>query len=314
MFEDIFVADKGKEINVSWQQVIHARNYIMFMVTLYNACRSSNLINMTLYDFNMATTHEDFPNAKVVKSKRYKTSMLYGTKMVVFNEALHRHTELYIKHLRPLIISDDGFDDKERFLFTSSKASKSTKTTAMTQSLVSNSLTSTFREAEVYKDEEKYNRVSPSRIRASVATELAGLGDENLTTMAHVFMKHREETCKRFYVQHWANREALRISMSCYDRFSVTISEKVKKEAVELRKSYEEIQNPTKPLLKSWYYKLAQAIKVGFGEVFEDENLTKELEILGELELPVGKKILNKMNIYFHLVCLTFSINFNSIK
>ena len=122
--------------------------------------------------------------------------------------------------------------------------------------------------------------------------------------MAHVFMKHGEETCKRFYVQHWANREVLRISMSCYDRFSVTIPEKVKKDAVELRKSYEGIKNPTKPLLKSWYYKLAQGIKVGFGEVLEDENLKKELEIFGELELPVGKEILNKMSIYFYFACL----------
>ena len=46
--------------------------------------------------------------------------------------------------------------------------------------------------------------------------------------MAQVFMKHREDTCRKFYVKQWANRESLRISMKYYDKFNLNITDEVK--------------------------------------------------------------------------------------
>ena len=50
----------------------------------------------------------------------------------------------------------------------------------MTQSNISSALTATFKAAGVYQRQEKDDRVSPTRIRAYVVTELAGIGTENL--------------------------------------------------------------------------------------------------------------------------------------
>ena len=57
---------------------------------------------------------------------------------------------------------------------------------------VSSALTSLFKSAKVFENTNQYTRVCPSHIRASVATELAGIGDVNLEDMATVFMKHNE--------------------------------------------------------------------------------------------------------------------------
>ena len=127
-----------------------------------------------------------------------------------------------------------------------------------------------------------------------MATELAGLGDENLSTMAHVFMKHREETCKRFYVQHWANREALRISMKCFDKFNLNISENVKKEALELRSEQMKSKMPTKSKVRRWLSKIISSIKSTFGEEYEDEEIEKHLQAteqnddIDEMDLESG--------------------------
>ena len=41
------------------------RNYLMVMVAISNAARSSNLMNMTLHDFSNSFVDEDYPEAKV---------------------------------------------------------------------------------------------------------------------------------------------------------------------------------------------------------------------------------------------------------
>ena len=85
----------------------------------------------------------------------------------------------YVSHLREKLILDQHLPKSKRYLFTSSRTSSS-RLEKISHSNISNALTSTFKAANVYKTTEKDDRVSPSRIRASVATELAGLGDEDL--------------------------------------------------------------------------------------------------------------------------------------
>ena len=47
-------------------------------------------------------------------------------------------------------------------------------------------------------------------------------------------MKHREPTCKKFYVQHWYHAESTRMSMKCYDAFHLDHSDKKKKVSIVL--------------------------------------------------------------------------------
>ena len=111
----------------------------------------------------------------------------------------------FINKMRILIIEDSQFPAKERYLFTSSRHKANFKTSPTNSNLVSSCLTSTFTEAGVYDINGKYNRVSPTRIRASVATELAGLGGENLKVMAQVHMNFIQLNFNTFLISKLAN-------------------------------------------------------------------------------------------------------------
>ena len=83
----------------------------------------------------------------------------------------------------------------------------------MNRSLVSKCLTRFFEKAEVFNKESHIN-ASSSRIHFSVITELITLGEDTLDNIAHCFAKHSTETCKKFYVQFFSNRKAVRLSLS----------------------------------------------------------------------------------------------------
>ena len=61
-----------------------------------------------------------------------------------------------------------------RFLFTSSRETQGRKQQKLTQSSIWQLLTTTFKDAKVFVGNVKNDRVSSSKIRASIATELAG--------------------------------------------------------------------------------------------------------------------------------------------
>ena len=54
----------------------------------------------------MAEDTEEFPNAKCIISIKYKTSMLYGKKMMVLPIDVFKILEIYITVLRPQIIDN----------------------------------------------------------------------------------------------------------------------------------------------------------------------------------------------------------------
>ena len=84
----------SKDAFISLDDARHCRNFIMYMITTANACRSSNIVNITLHDIQEATTDENFIGAKVIKSRRYKTSMLYGTKIILLSEAVYYYVQV----------------------------------------------------------------------------------------------------------------------------------------------------------------------------------------------------------------------------
>jgi len=141
---------------------------------------------------------------------------LFCYKVMVVPEDLFEFLLVYKNQLRPLLSKLGKFS---RYLFTSSKQSQSNPDQRLDHSALSNALTRSFELAGVLKAGDKYSRVSPSRIRCAVVTELVGAGGENTAAIARDFMKHRESTSMKFYIQHWANREAMRISMKCYNTF-----------------------------------------------------------------------------------------------
>lgn len=124
----------------STEQAIECRNYLMFMLCITNALRASNLINITLADVANAKHDEEF-NAMVISSPKYKTSMLYGKKMIVCSEPLFKQLTKYMFYLRPKLAheSDSSIRQDERALFLSAncgeKMSHSTISNGMTQLL-----------------------------------------------------------------------------------------------------------------------------------------------------------------------------------
>ena len=56
---------------------------------------------------------------------------------------------------------------------------------------------------------EKHDAVSCTRIRSSIATDIACVGEEDLETVATAFFKHRKATCEKYYVHHFKVNEGL---------------------------------------------------------------------------------------------------------
>ena len=164
---------------------------------------------------------------------------------------------------------------KSDIFFVSSKVRKDEEkgTKEVTSSLIANCMTRSFEKAKVLNNSEKFGRISCSRIRATVVTEIAGVGNEDMKTVAHVFMKHRPETCKKFYVQNWANRESLRISMKCYDKFTI-FSKDVRDNAIKARQE-SKVEEPTKEKLRCFLMDLFTNKHYD-----KDDNLLKQLNLL----------------------------------
>ena len=109
-------------------------------------------------------------------------------------------------------------------------------------------------------------RVSATRIRQSVATDLVGMGDENLEILATQFMKNRPSTTSKFYVQNWAQRETARLSMKCYGNFK--LDDKCLNSKV-----------PSPEDVQKWYQRQTLQVKNDFGEEIDDQELLQAIEL-----------------------------------
>ena len=72
----------------------------------------------------------------------------------------------------------------------------------------------------------KHDAVSCTRLRSSIATDIAMMGKEDIKTVANAFFMHREETCTQYYIMHFKNNEAIRLSMECMRNYGVIDDEK----------------------------------------------------------------------------------------
>ena len=91
------------------------QNYLIFVYCAANALRFSNIMEMTIQDFNTATKMPDsFPKRRVIKSIHYKTSFIDGEKGVCIAEEIYMQSIIYEDFLQPLLISNEDLPESER--------------------------------------------------------------------------------------------------------------------------------------------------------------------------------------------------------
>ena len=207
------IKHSAEKTKVTKQMAVHVRDYIIIKLSYTNALRASNLINMILKDFNAAKPDKEITETFVFRSDKYKVSLIYGAKILLASQKLFQHIKLYMKYLRPLLKDDKHRLDRERYFFVASRSDAGDKKVVqLKHSTLTRCMTRSLERAGLFEGKKEiYKRVSCSRIRFSVITELCALGEDSLDNIAYCFGKHSKEVCKKFYVQFFSTREAARL-------------------------------------------------------------------------------------------------------
>ena len=160
------------ETFILFHEALDIRNYLVVNICIVNCLRASNLINMTIHDFRQAKRDNKIQGAYRSYNNKYKTSLLYGEKVILVSDSLYNQMKMYITYVRP-IITDDKFRSAElRCIFTfSAEDSKSIELmNQMNHSLVTKCLSQSFEKLQVFLEKKRFASVSPSRIRFLVIT------------------------------------------------------------------------------------------------------------------------------------------------
>ncbi|XP_065656600.1 uncharacterized protein LOC136081998 [Hydra vulgaris] len=243
------------------------RDYLIANICIMNGLRASNIIELRTQDVFDATTNPEYPGYKVFVNSTYKTSTIYGEKVIALPLDIFKHLEFYIQELLPILNPSEA-----SFLFISFDAEK------MTHGAIGSALTSTFRQALVFGATE-YPRVCPTRIRCSCAT--FGCKSEGIDSgyFAKHFMKNKEDTTQIHYNLFSNHREALKLAMMVGNTFEVGDFKKVleKNEIEDLTNSiYAGEKNiPSKEHIVEW---LNLKENVDSKEMSEIMNILKETE------------------------------------
>lgn len=72
----------GHHVVITRNEAIHVRDYIMLMLAMVIAARSSNLKKITLKNY-MNAENEEYV-CYLIRNSHYKTSFLYGDKLLSF--------------------------------------------------------------------------------------------------------------------------------------------------------------------------------------------------------------------------------------
>ena len=108
---------------------------------------------------------------------------------------------------------------RDRYIFMSSRHTSAKEITEqMSQSTITWRMIRSFEKAQIFDNKlEAYKRISCSRVRFSVITELIALGTESLHQIVYTFGKQKKVMCKYFYVQFFNNRNATRLSWKAFN-------------------------------------------------------------------------------------------------
>ena len=233
--------ESGKPTKRFAQQV---RDYLIAHTCIMNGLRSSNIIELRVQDVIDATTNADYPGYNVFVNSTYKTSTIYGEKLIALPSNIFKHLQYYMKSLLPILNPSSA-----TYLFISSDSDR------MSHGAIGSALTSSFKQANVFTKKE-YKRVCPTRIRCSCATFGCKADGIDSGYFAKHFMKNKEATTQIHYNLYSNHREALKLAMMIGDTFQVGGMKKVlaKKEIEDLTKAiYKEERNlPTKEHVINW--------------------------------------------------------------
>ena len=105
----IFSINMKTQVGVKIMQAIDIRNFLVYMLSIVIGLRSSNLIFLTVKEYN-----DEIEDCYQMSSRKYKTSFLYGSKYILMDPDMYLFLGLYIRHCRPCLITEDGRhkDDK----------------------------------------------------------------------------------------------------------------------------------------------------------------------------------------------------------
>ena len=268
---------EGEEAKTTLQDAIDIRDHLMLSLTFINALRASNLMNITLKEVQAAKKHGEL-DALVFKNNKYKTSLIYGAKIVLVPTLTYHHIQLYVKFLRPMILLDSHRALRDRYLFVASKQDTGKTLGTISHSLITDRLSRCFEKAGIFKAKpDSYKRVSCSRIRFSIITELVALGENSLDSIAHCYGKHGVDVCKKHYVQFFSDRNAAELSWKSYQRCRALT--KGEKKAANTRLELLAKKNlPTLDQIKRWYKDLKSYYKVHSNTDVTDKGLENLFE------------------------------------
>ena len=110
------VDKEGELSKTCLQDAINIIDHLMLILTFISALCISNLINITLKEAQSAKQRDEL-DAKVFKNAKYKTSLIYGTKITWVPMLTYCQVQLYIKYLRLMLILDSLRALRDRPLF-----------------------------------------------------------------------------------------------------------------------------------------------------------------------------------------------------
>ena len=255
---------------------LQVRDYVITNLCFMNGLRSSNIIELRLTDVEEATRNAEYPGYMVFMNSTYKTSTIYGEKVLVLPDNIFNHLKIYINKLRPVISGT-----KSNHLFVSSDGD------IMSHGSIGNALTSSFSQATVFTVDE-YTRVCPTRIRCACAT--FGCKAEGIDSgfFAKHFMKNKEDTTNIHYNLYSNHREALKLAMLIGDTFEVGGTKKciLKQEVDQLTQAILETEKsvPSSEEILGWIKK---------HDTLDSKELASFMEILDSMEtdVPISKSV-----------------------
>ena len=192
------------------------RDHIMFLLTITSGLRSSNLMELTLKD--VAEIKDD-------EHIWHKGSYMCPTKYL--------RLKIYVDVLRPMLLKDEvkncgkPRDLRNRLLFITQDANPEEK---MKQSVIAKCVKRAVVKGQEKSEisEEQINMLSPSTIRASIATMLHKAGKiENLKHFCNSFVKHNPKTgLKHYILEGAATEKVLQYTMDVVDVFGLGVGRK----------------------------------------------------------------------------------------
>ena len=200
---------KGQPEKLTKRFCQQVRDYVITDLCVMNGLRASNIIELRVSDIKEAHTSDEYPGYMVFTNSLYKTSTIYGEKVIVLPKDVFKHVQFYVETARPVLnpLSEDH-------LFVSSDAD------VISHGAIGSALTSSFKNAHVFNKTE-YHRVSPTRIRCACAT--FGCREEGIDSgfFAKHFMKNKEDTTNIHYNLYSNHREALKLAMMMGNTFEI---------------------------------------------------------------------------------------------